>query len=570
MSAPDDVWRTSISSDRLPQDHALWRTFSNPSRSDTNISRTSTFETVLHMSCQKCHHWHDRVPILLSRNANQHFRIRCTKCHGQLFGIGGNSTQTTLVSQQTDLDGPEEKQFSQRVGPTCSNQAAILPLVSRATVLGSLSSISERPPTLDAVPNNCNPRQLSGSRPSSREGHTLSVAGGESFNTKRRGSNGITRSHFSENGHNVTSFIDKRFGVLRRAAKRLLRRIRKADFRISKPASTEKAIGDSGQINIRSAGAHDKALPTAADHSTANHGSQSHDAPKASPSMNRGAETPNEQANALPQSRIAIMRREKTLQKLALQRATCKCDTNCHCMHSHGQNTAVPSTHPSSEIDDGHQRRSSAVSLKTDDVPQHALYAISSTNTQGSAAARAHTYRQRRHYSDPLSQILDMIPADANAPPPPPSPSHSPIRSLNFLGIGGHFDFDDDDLAAQPQPQPRWSSSNNFDRSSSGLGLRLWSWGPSRRPASSATFATSFSSQAPTVVSRGTASSSSVGEMRRRALRRAETLAALDLADGGGIIAEDGGNVDEDRDEADDDVDDEDERDASRLTWSSQ
>lgn len=60
-----------------------------------------SWDTFIHGSCPRCHHWHNRVTLRVSRNPGVFNGIRCEKCAHKWFGIGGNSTHTSLASQET-------------------------------------------------------------------------------------------------------------------------------------------------------------------------------------------------------------------------------------------------------------------------------------------------------------------------------------------------------------------------------------------------------------------------------------------------------------------------------------
>jgi len=60
-----------------------------------------SWDTFIHGSCPRCHHWHNRVTLRVSRNPGVFNSIRCEKCAHKWFGIGGNSTHTSLASQES-------------------------------------------------------------------------------------------------------------------------------------------------------------------------------------------------------------------------------------------------------------------------------------------------------------------------------------------------------------------------------------------------------------------------------------------------------------------------------------
>ena len=58
------------------------------------------WDTFIHGSCPRCHYWHNKVTLRVSRNPGVFNGIRCEKCAHKWFGIGGNLTHTSLTSQE--------------------------------------------------------------------------------------------------------------------------------------------------------------------------------------------------------------------------------------------------------------------------------------------------------------------------------------------------------------------------------------------------------------------------------------------------------------------------------------
>ncbi|EKG12243.1 hypothetical protein MPH_10650 [Macrophomina phaseolina MS6] len=86
--------------------------FSPSDRRATNLSTASsamsfgslpsgTWDVRFHGSCPRCHHWHNKMTLRLSRLPGVYSGVRCENCSYKWFGLGGNSTHTSLVSQQT-------------------------------------------------------------------------------------------------------------------------------------------------------------------------------------------------------------------------------------------------------------------------------------------------------------------------------------------------------------------------------------------------------------------------------------------------------------------------------------
>lgn len=100
---------------------------------------SGTWDVRFHGSCPKCHHWHNKMTLRLSRLPGVYNGVRCENCSYKWFGLGGNSTHTSLVSQQTrsltlasDFSGPASS------GPTGTGDAS----AGAATLITRLHSMS--------------------------------------------------------------------------------------------------------------------------------------------------------------------------------------------------------------------------------------------------------------------------------------------------------------------------------------------------------------------------------------------------------------------------------------------
>lgn len=83
----------------------------NRPRVGRTMSNTPSFASVttiaLHGNCPHCRHWHNQVRFPL--NPVQYKRIHCQKCKKHWFSLGGNSTHTSLLSQETNASGDEDQ-----------------------------------------------------------------------------------------------------------------------------------------------------------------------------------------------------------------------------------------------------------------------------------------------------------------------------------------------------------------------------------------------------------------------------------------------------------------------------
>lgn len=102
---------------------------------------SGTWDVSFHGSCPRCHHWHNKMTLRLSRLPGVYNGVRCEKCSYKWFGLGGNSTHTSLVSQQTrtltfasDLSG-----YASTTSPGDAT-AGTSALVTRLHSMGALAS----------------------------------------------------------------------------------------------------------------------------------------------------------------------------------------------------------------------------------------------------------------------------------------------------------------------------------------------------------------------------------------------------------------------------------------------
>ncbi|KAF2230476.1 hypothetical protein EV356DRAFT_343047 [Viridothelium virens] len=104
-------------------------TVGNPgaSRTGRNMSNTPSFVSVttisLHGNCPHCKHWHNKMRFSL--NPLQYSRVHCQKCKRHWFSLGGNSTHSSLLSQET-LASDSEDRIHPLALAICSTSAASL------------------------------------------------------------------------------------------------------------------------------------------------------------------------------------------------------------------------------------------------------------------------------------------------------------------------------------------------------------------------------------------------------------------------------------------------------------
>lgn len=84
---------------------------------------SGAFAIALHGSCSHCHHWHDRIRLHLSHRFQPFTLVRCHHCRGKWFGLGGDSTHISLLSQQTRTDSNLSQSPSVKI---CADQMPII------------------------------------------------------------------------------------------------------------------------------------------------------------------------------------------------------------------------------------------------------------------------------------------------------------------------------------------------------------------------------------------------------------------------------------------------------------
>ncbi|KAI9660473.1 MAG: hypothetical protein M1821_009823 [Bathelium mastoideum] len=99
-----------------------YRDMPGPSRTMSNTP--SILSVTLHGNCPHCRHWHNKAMLRLI--PGQYQRINCDKCSKHWFSLGGNSTHSSLLSQETRASGTEDIMFPSINLAICSATAAPL------------------------------------------------------------------------------------------------------------------------------------------------------------------------------------------------------------------------------------------------------------------------------------------------------------------------------------------------------------------------------------------------------------------------------------------------------------
>ena len=358
-----------------------------------------------HGNCAKCHHLHTSKAIILPIDRRKHERICCDACGYYMGGLGGNSTQVSLASVETILDGNRATSTSvvRPVNVPCSNtpgpsmpgadtatvdndpdtnpeansreQASVgpsLPLTSDANNNEGITS----PPEITAANNaavvhvpaledNGNSSLVLGTSGKSRKARIREILGFQRLSEKRKRDYSFTAFGFRLN-------ISREFTVVGP----------------SNLGPTQTHLGQENENQVPRSRAR----------------SIGHDLERNEMVSHRFRHpdemVEEEQSRAAKLERIRVIRREKTKQTQTQQGPTCKCDENCHCMSGNQGST-----------DTSNRRRESVGDL---DVPLHSLH-----NT-------THPERSRPR-------------------PPHENPSQPRVvavyhNRVNFRGLGGHFD----------------------------------------------------------------------------------------------------------------------------------
>lgn len=325
------------------------------SESGSQASDNSRYDSYLHATCSKCHHWMNRIPIKLFRNRRRHKRFRCNECRHVLFGLGGDSTQTTLVSQET---------ISRRASGT--SVAGSPSSFHGCTNVRSLEPSGDGPlkPIFEASSSNGVSREPSQRSAAPREQSHLPVElpQGQLQNSANGPIQGLSARARAEPSPDKTATIlpdSRRFKKIKDHASRLLKKVKDIQNHMRKPgtahrlsaeANTQMATLGMCEMTMENA-ASSTSKPTTLNLPTPSQEQRVSEQPSderpssaviniARPNSARGAvrehqvwSSQDELAAANEKhERIWNIRKEKRLQANALQKPRCECTEGCHCM----------------------------------------------------------------------------------------------------------------------------------------------------------------------------------------------------------------------------------------------
>ena len=338
-----------------------------------------------HGSCSKCHHLHTNRPFRYFLNIKRHLRFKCEHCHGDMFGLGNDSTQTTLASQETisprsswplnmsresitDLKPTRLARQSQGLGTIVENIS-----LDGRSVNGSHRSASSFVPERAAEA-----AEGDASRPQSVTVISPSIAGGSVTNA-RASDETLDYDDQPQRGN-----PPRRFRKWKDKITRWIRRWRGTKIEVtfpmhqgyptlkfsrepssenpnrsvcqgtqSQPPQTEQARTMIGISETRPSQGTPSGL-------TADEAHSRDEEPAAEPSNGAGEAVKDEPSvRAAKRERIKAQRREKTERIRAMENPDCQCLEDCQCRQP---------THSSS-----FGSRSRRHSISTSDVPSHSL-----------------------------------------------------------------------------------------------------------------------------------------------------------------------------------------------------
>ena len=328
----------------------------------------SFYEIFYHASCKHCKHHHTALPVKLPKDPKKHYRLHCEKCKRSISGFGLNSTQTTLVSEES-LDFNRRNSLGSNISThnviPCSNIATPSPLHHRSAlvtpneasqVMGSLSPISEDSTAL--ARNSANPRSqapeprpaivftsdqpLSSIQVPFEPAQTNAAFPSPSPKGQKRGKLRRIIESFKKPFKSPRNRSTSIFGVRWRSPLS-----REAERRTKAPLENEGETLPASHDETPIAGSTSPPDPQlAADREN----ELNEQMPGSSSRSNESMRIPSE-IRAAKKKRIRDIRSDITLQRVTERTRACHCDTECHCMsRTLGSNFADIGQRSSSEM----------------------------------------------------------------------------------------------------------------------------------------------------------------------------------------------------------------------------
>ena len=329
----------------------------------------SFYEIFYHASCKHCKHHHTALPVKLPKDPSKHFRLQCERCKHNISGFGLNSTQTTLVSEES-LDFNRRNSRSSITSANnsipCSNNATLSPFPLRSALVapkeapqlvGPLSPISEDSTALGR--NSTNPRSQTQEprsadvvasdqplssvqilpQPVQPEG-TIPSPGqkGHKRGRLRRIMDSLNKLSTLPRGRRTSRFDVHWRLLFRREAKRRTKAPMENNGEILPDPHDDTPLAE-------------VAAPTEHHSASDRENAVNEQIPESSPQLGELVRTPSE-VRAAKKERIRDIRSQKTSQRAAERAVICQCDTDCHCMSRNlGSNSAEIGQTSSSDME---------------------------------------------------------------------------------------------------------------------------------------------------------------------------------------------------------------------------
>lgn len=382
-------------------------------------------ELPYHGTCSKCHHLHIGTIIRFPFHQSRHIRFNCENCKHVMFGLGGNSTQTTLASVLTDSGENTITSSSSDHLPPCSDhrdhttsyggalsdgRIRVSPPREALSIRGEDNVRARDPPSIlitqpDASSANVAPKSppINADAGLVQDSHTTHIL---VERTEKQ-----PRPRFDPRAK-----AKKLISLIQRPFQRILRPQPVLQFPSDVPAPAESSMGHVEAPTQRDFGRQPRNEPSQAAPSPSIRPS-THNSQNIELSSQPRIQTaqPDEPTNELAdvtrtkKERLYVKRCEATNKKKHIAARTCYCDENCHCYTGAGR-VSDKSPHDS---------------IHGSNVPQHHLENLLAEVASSSRSSVAHLR------------------------------THSPSRQIAFLGA--HLDANQ--LQTQPSFRGRGSRS---------------------------------------------------------------------------------------------------------------
>ena len=308
---------------------------------------SSFFETFFHGNCKRCKHHHVSFPIQIPKNPRKHKRIHCEVCQYDIYGFGRNSTQTTLVSEQS-LDfnrrnsrGSIASAANNTIPCTNNARSSIVPHIGNLAVGPedpvALSPIAENASAIGRSRSNSHQRAQDSRNDISNGPHPtpplhpshVKAPPGISTTTYAR-QRERKRHHLGAVFSKVTKILKGSTEAKKQDRKFRWRSLLK--WRNKRPSQDpaledNTILPDTHQVaqSARESALIDEAFVIG----ESNLANDSMPGPSRQPNtaMRTSAESPTEK-----RERIKNKRRDITLKKISKRNITCICDDDCHCV----------------------------------------------------------------------------------------------------------------------------------------------------------------------------------------------------------------------------------------------